>query len=92
MSWQLVVFASLNQAALVKRGLTREGIEVEMQRTPQSLSFTGCSFALRCRQEDVPRVAARCEELSIRPGGVFAETEAERNSQKRAFDVSELEQ
>ncbi len=92
MTWSLVVFASLNQAALLKRALHRESISVEMQRTPQSLSATGCSYALRCREEDVPRLLQGCTRLSIQHGGVFTETEAERTSQRRAYEVNELEQ
>jgi len=48
---QLVVFASLNQVALLKRALYREGVYAEMVRTPRCYLFSGCSFA---ELEDVP--------------------------------------
>lgn len=92
MSWQLVVFASLNQVALLKRDLYRDGVDLEMQRTPQSLAATGCSYALRCPEAQVARLLERCAKYSITPGGVFAETEAERASQRRTFAGDELEQ
>ena len=92
MAWQLVVFASLNQAALLRRALHRNGVSLELQRTPQSLAATGCSYALRCTDEVVPQLLDMAQTLSIRHGGVFAETNAERTSQKRTFDLNELEQ
>jgi hypothetical protein len=92
MVWRLVVFASLNQVALLKRDLYRDGINLEMQRTPQSLSATGCSYALRCPDEQVGLLLERCRKFAIQPGGVFEETEAERNSQRRVFAGDELDQ
>lgn len=92
MAWQLVVFASLNQAALLRRALHRKGVSVELQRTPQSLSATGCSYALRCTEQEVPPLLEQAQALSIRHGGIFAETGAELASQKRTFDLNELEQ
>jgi hypothetical protein len=87
----LVVFASLNQVALLKRELYRSGIYVEMLRTPLSLSSTGCSFAVRCQPADVPLLLQSCEKWSIRPGGVFEETEETSEAQRRVFSKDELE-
>lgn len=87
----LVVFASLNQVALVKRDLYRSGVYVEMLRTPLSLSFTGCSFAVRCQPADIPLLLQSCEERSIKPGGVFEDTEEAAKTQRRVFSEDELE-
>jgi hypothetical protein len=92
MAWSLVVFASLNQVALLKRDLYRSGLNLEMLRTPQSLSATGCSYALRCPDEQVNLLLECCAKFAIQPGGVFEETEAERSSQRRVFGGDELEQ
>jgi hypothetical protein len=88
---RLVVFASLNQVALLKRALYRDGVYVEMLRTPLSLSSTGCTFAVRCREEDVPLLLQNCERWSIAPGGVFEETEETSKTQRRVFSGDELE-
>ena len=69
----LVVIPSLNQAALLKRALYREGVFVEMMRTPGCLSATGCSFALRCKEQEIDLIARHCRQLSIVLGGAFAE-------------------
>jgi hypothetical protein len=87
----LVVFASLNQVALLKRELYRNGVYVEMLRTPLSLSSTGCSFAVRCQPEEVPLLLKSCERWSIEPGGVFEETAETSNAQRRVFSEDELE-
>jgi len=75
MAQKLAVFASLNQVALVKRALQREGIYVEMLRTPRCLSHTGCSFALRCKEEELALLEAVCSKWKIEPGGVFEDTQ-----------------
>jgi hypothetical protein len=75
MTLKLAVFASLNQVALVKRALQREGIYVEMLRTPRCLSHTGCSFALRCREEELAQLEKICSQWKIVPGGIFADME-----------------
>jgi hypothetical protein len=87
----LVVFASLNQVALLKRDLYRNGVYVEMLRTPLSLSSTGCSFAVRCQSADVPLLLQSGERWSIKPGGVFEETEETSKTQRRVFSGDELE-
>jgi hypothetical protein len=69
----LVVFSSLNQVALLKRHLYGEGVYLEMLRAPQCLSATGCSFALRCRLDDLPRLRQACTHWKIAPGGYFEE-------------------
>jgi hypothetical protein len=71
---KLAVFASLNQVALVKRALHREGVYVEMLRTPRCLSHTGCSFALRCRVEELSLLDQVCRQWKIEPGGFFKDT------------------
>jgi hypothetical protein len=68
-----VVFASLNQVALLKRSLYRMGVFVEMQRTPLCLSVTGCGFALRCERPELALLQRKCKELMIEPGGSFEE-------------------
>ena len=88
----LVVFASLNQVALLQRALNREKVYMEMMRTPQSLSSTGCSFAVRCNRADVPLVLQTCSKWSIEPGGVFDETEEILSGRPRVFTEDELEQ
>jgi hypothetical protein len=88
---RLVVFASLNQVALSKRALYRDGAYVEMLRTPLSLSSTGCTFAVRCREEGVPVLLQSREQWSIAPGGVFEETEETAKAQRRVFSEDELE-
>ena len=70
----LVVFASLNQVALVKRSLYRRGVYVEMMRTPHSLAFTGCSFALRCDEGELAAVRECCIKTGCEPRGVFEES------------------
>ena len=70
----LAVFASLNQVALLKRALYREGVYLEMLRTPRSLSSTGCGFALRCELAQLPLLRQACGRWAIEPGGIFAET------------------
>ncbi len=69
----LVVFASLNQVALLKRALYRVGIVAEMLRTPHCLSLTGCSFALRCSPSELAAIEEQCRSLAIAPGGAFEE-------------------
>ena len=71
---RLAVFASLNQVALLKRALQREGVYVEMLRTPRCYAHTGCSFALRCRDEDLALLEKACAQWKIEPGGIFADT------------------
>jgi hypothetical protein len=75
MAGYLAVFASLNQVAFLKRALYREGIYVEMMRTPQSLSATGCSFAVRCHHAEIPSIKEACRKWNIELGGIFEETE-----------------
>jgi hypothetical protein len=87
----LIVFASLNQVASLKRALQREGVYVEMLRTPQSLSSTGCSFAVRCPPENLPVLLEACRKWSITPGGVFEETAEILSSAPRTFSEDELE-
>jgi hypothetical protein len=72
---QLVVFASLNQVALLKRALYREGVYAEMVRTPRCYLFSGCSFALRCQFDELPMLEEMCRKWTIEPGGIFAELE-----------------
>ena len=74
MASRLVVFASLNQVAMLKRDLNRQGVYVEMLRTPSSLSSTGCSFAVRCQSADMALLLQTCRERKIEPGGIFEET------------------
>lgn len=75
MARQLAVFASLNQVALLKRALYREGVYVEMVRTPRCYSSTGCSFALRCQTAELPLLDRICRQWKIEPGGIFEEPE-----------------
>ena len=75
MTHRLVVFASLNQVALVKRALHREGVYAEMLRTPRCLMHTGCSFALRCRTGELPLLEEICSNYKIVPGGFFDNVE-----------------
>jgi hypothetical protein len=75
MAGYLAVFASLNQVAFLKRTLYREGVYVEMIRTPQSLSATGCSFAVRCQLAEIPSIRDACRKWDIELGGIFEETE-----------------
>jgi hypothetical protein len=89
---RLIVFASLNQVAILKRALYHEGVYVEMLRTPQNLSSTGCSFAVRCQAENVPLLLQVCAKWSIKPGGVFEETEETLRTRPRQFSEDELEQ
>jgi hypothetical protein len=72
---QLVVFASLNQVALLKRALYREGVYAEMVRTARSYSFSGCSFALRCQLDELPMLEEMCRKWKIEPGGIFVDQE-----------------
>lgn len=67
----LVVFASLNQVALLRRALFRRDVFVDMERTPQCLASTGCGFALRCHPSDLLAIDEECRGLSIVPGGTF---------------------
>lgn len=75
MSHIVVVLASLNQTALLKRALYRQGIFVDMMRTPRCLSSTGCSFALKCNQSEFASLEEQCRNLGITHGGVFEENE-----------------
>ena len=75
MARRLVVFASLNHVALLKRALYREGVYVEMVRTPLCYSFSGCSFALCCQLDELSLLEELCGKWKIEPGGVFAEPE-----------------
>jgi hypothetical protein len=75
MTAYLAVFASLNQVTFVKRALYREGVFVEMLRTPQDLSSTGCSFAVRCQCAEIPIIREVCRKGSIVLGGIFEESE-----------------
>jgi len=71
----LAVFASLNQVALVTRALHCEEVYVEMLRTPRCFSHSGCSFALRCRIEELAILEQVCRKCRIEPGGVFEDAE-----------------
>jgi hypothetical protein len=73
MTRYLAVFPSLNQVALVKRALLPEGVYVDMTRTPQCLSSTGCSFALRCSKGELGLLRKACVAAHIRLGGIFEE-------------------
>lgn len=79
----LAVFSSLNQVALIRRKLYRDGIYVEMTRSPQCLSFTGCSFALRCSPEQLIMVSQACSTAKIPLGGIFVETVVDGRPQYR---------
>jgi len=72
---RLVVFASLNQVALVKRALQRNGVYAEMLRTPRCFLHTGCSFALRCCIEELALLEEICSTYKIVPGGFFDDVE-----------------
>jgi hypothetical protein len=85
----LVVFASLNQVALLKRALNREGVYVDMLRTPRCLSSTGCSFAVRCQPADMAPLLQACRKWKIEPGGVFEETGEAASEQYRLFGEDE---
>lgn len=74
MERRLAVFASLNQVALLKRALHREGIYAEMLRTPRCLAHTGCSYALRCNIEELAMLEELCDKWKIDLGGVFEDT------------------
>lgn len=87
-SW-LVVFASLNQVALLKRALYREGIYVEMLRTPRGLSSTGCSFAVRCQPAEVAPLLETCRRFKVEQGGIFEETGEAASMQYRSLDEDE---
>jgi len=67
------VFPSLNQVALVKRALLRKGVYVDMTRTPQCLSSTGCSFGLRCSERELSLLREACAAAHIQLGGLFEE-------------------
>lgn len=69
----LAVFGSLNQVALLKRALYREGVYVEMVRTPHCFASTGCSFALRFDPLELPLLQEMCRQRKIEPGGIFTE-------------------
>lgn len=71
MSQYVAVFASLNQTALLKRALYREGIFADMLRTPHCLASTGCSFALSCDGTELVALEAQCQRLAIAHGGIF---------------------
>lgn len=75
MAQRLVVFASLNQVALVKRALHRGGVYAEMLRTPRCLMHAGCSFALRCHTEELSLLEEICSNYKIVPGGFFDDVE-----------------
>jgi len=77
---RLAVFASLNQVALVKRALHREGVRAEMLRTPRCLAHTGCSFALRCEDSEIALLEEICRKWRIELGGVFADREESRST------------
>lgn len=87
----LVVFASLNQVALLKRALYREGVYVEMLRTPRCLSSTGCSFAVRCQPADMAPLLQTCRKWKIEPGGIFEETGELVSLQYRPLDLDKDE-
>lgn len=70
----LAIFASLNQVALLKRGLYREGVFVEMVRTPHCFVSTGCSFALRFDPLELGLLQEMCRQWKIEPGGIFVES------------------
>lgn len=86
----LVVFASLNQVALLKRDLYRNGVFVEMLRTPLCLSSTGCSFAVRCKTAELPLLLQSCKKRSINPGGIFEETGDDSFSPRRVFSEDDI--
>jgi hypothetical protein len=73
----LAVFSSLNQVALLKRALSREGVYADMVRTPQCYAANGCSFALRCQPGDIPRLKEACRKWNVEPGGIFEEIETD---------------
>jgi hypothetical protein len=81
----LAVFASLNQVALLKRALYREGVYVEMVRTPHCFSSTGCSFALRCQHSELSLLDRICHQCKIEPGGIFEEPETSETSPDQLF-------
>jgi hypothetical protein len=81
----LAVFASLNQVALLKRALYREGIYAEMVRTPHCYSSTGCSFALRCQLSEIPLLKQICHQWKIEPGGFFEEPETSEVTPDQSF-------
>jgi len=85
----LAVFPSLNQVALVKRALYREGVCVEMLRTPKCLSSTGCSFALRCTLRELDAVHNACVRAGMAWGGAFEECKTERGVEYRPCDVQD---
>ncbi len=74
MEMVLAIFPSLNQVSLIRRNLHREGVYVEMTRSPQCLASTGCSFALRCEAGHLSAVVRASEDAGIAIPGVFSET------------------
>jgi hypothetical protein len=86
----LVVFASLNQVALLKRSLYRRGVFVEMQRTPHCLSTTGCGFALRCKHSELQLLGEECRRLKTSPGGIFEETLQDETLHYHPLNASEF--
>jgi len=85
----LAVFPSLNQVALVKRALHREGVYVEMLRTPKCLSSTGCSFALRCTLNELDAVRDACTRAGMAWGGAFEERKTESGIEYRPRAVQD---
>lgn len=88
----LAVFSSLNQVALLKRALYREGVYVEMLRTPQRFSAIGCSFAVRCQCTELPLLREACLKWKIEPGGIFEDLEEIASVQDRPLVDDEWEQ
>lgn len=84
----LAVFSSLNQVALIRRKLYRDGIYLEMTRAPQCLSYTGCSFALRCNPEQLEVVRQACRGANIALGGAFQEKVVDGTSHYEALPDS----
>lgn len=70
----LLAYVSLSQVHRVKRHLYRDGVFVDMVRTPRSLGLRGCGFALRCDAALVPAIRHASEELAIEIRGEFVES------------------
>ncbi|MGA3092756.1 MAG: DUF3343 domain-containing protein [Terriglobales bacterium] len=86
----LAIFPSLNQVTLIKRALRRSGIYVDMIRTPQCLSFTGCSFALCCDRQQLDLVRRECHTANISPGGFFRKSEEDGEHEWISISVPNL--
>ena len=71
MTEKIIVFASIHHVNAVKRRLQRDGIFVEMVRTPQSLAHTGCGFALCCGPPALDAVLSAAVAAGVTHGGVF---------------------